>query len=217
MTPIRVQYRPGREEGLERLLPNLSPAGEVVVDDEDPPNPLRGYRKCLGNLPEQGHVAVIQDDVIVCRNFQAVVDVIAENNQDVPVSLFLSKAPRRTFNLASLRYGRSRYVDVHPQDLVHVVAIVWPVHKARAFLDWMDANPRRLRNAALDTSDDANLTRWMSFTKQRIRCTVPSIVEHPDDLSSTVNQHKVKGGADGNRTAAFWIGDNDPLALDWTR
>lgn len=178
---------------------------------------MRGYMLCLADLPADGHVAVLQDDVLVSQNFMPALELIAAANPDTPVSLFLSKTPKRTYNLSLLRHGKSRYVNTHQQDLVHVVALLWPVHKAQEFVDWIDENPKRIRGDQLSTSDDANVTRWMQLTGQVIRCTVPSIVQHPDDVPSIVNQTKVRGGLDGGRTAAHWIGDADPLELDWSR
>lgn len=218
MILIRIQHRAGRTEPLKRLLRNLPPAGvEVIEDSGEPPNPLRGYLLCLEKLPDDGHLVIIQDDAIVSRNFLPALERIATANPNTPVSLFLSRTPRRTHNLALLRYGRSRYVTTHQQDLVHVVGILWPVQKAREFNDWVEGNPLKIRGEQLTTSDDAVLTRWMKLTGQIIRCTVPSIVEHPDDVPSVVNQAKVSGGADRGRTASFWIGDGDPLDLDWSQ
>lgn len=190
---------------------------EVICDDEDPPNPMRGYMKCLADLPENGHVAVIQDDVIVARNFELALERIADANPDVPVSLFISKIPRRTYSAALLRHGKSRYVDMHRQDLVHVVGTLWPVQKAFEFRTWIEENPLRIRGGELSTSDDANVTRWMQLTGQRIRVAIPNIVQHPDDVPSIVNGHKVKHGLDSGRTSALWIGEQDPLELDWSR
>jgi hypothetical protein len=213
---IRIQHRAGRDEPLERLLKDLPPAVEVVTDADEPPNPWRGYRKCLTDLPELGHVAVIQDDAVVCRNFAPALERIAGANPNDLVALFMSKQPKRSHNSASLRYGKSRYTDIHLQDICHVVAVLWPVAKARNFLEWVDGNPNRLRGRDFQ-SDDATVSRWMQLTKQRIRMTIPSIVQHPDDVPSVVNQHKVRAGADSGRVAGHWIGDADPLELDWTR
>lgn len=212
---IRVQHYAGRDETLERLLATLPPAVEVVTDEGDL-NPWRGYRLCLTDLPETSHVAIVQDDAIACRNFGTAIERIAEANPENVVALFMSKHPKRTYNRASLTYGKSRYVDVHNQDLVHVVALLWPVEKARAFLVWVDGNPARLRGKAFQ-SDDATVSRWMQLTKQRIRATVPSIVQHPDDVPSVVNRHRVKHGLDSGRVAGYWIGEDDPLELDWSR
>lgn len=139
---------------------------------------------------------------------------IAAANPDTPVALFLSKAPRRTFHRAAYALGRATYVDVHPQDLVHVVGLLWPVKRAVEFLAWVDENPRRLRGAVFQ-SDDATVTRWMRTTGIRFRCTVPSLVEHPDDFPSVANGQRARAGADSGRVAALWIGDDDPLALRW--
>lgn len=187
-----------------------------MADHDDPPNPWRGYRFCLSDLPEEGHVVILQDDTIVCRHFGETLELIAAANPDNLVSLFLSAVPKRTLNRASLSYGKSRYVDTHPQDLVHVVALLWPVAKAREFLAWVDENPARVRGRVFQ-SDDATVSRWMSLTKQRVRCTVPSIVEHPDDVPSVVNAHRPRAGGDRGRVAAYWIKDEDPLELDWSR
>lgn len=212
---IRIQHCPGRNEPLHRLLALLPPAVDVVIDEGETLNPWRGYRRCLSDLPETGHVCILQDDVLVCRHFEQTLRLIANANPNQVVSLFLSKIPRRTFNLASLKYGKTRYVDVHRADLVHVVGILWPVDQAREFLNWAQENPRRWPKGRETTSDDAMVSRWMKLTGQIIRCTVPSIVEHPDDVPSTVNDGKNKGGAD--RTACYWIGGEDPLELDWSR
>jgi hypothetical protein len=199
------------------MLPLLPPAVVVVSDDGEPLNPWRGYKLCLSGIPEEGHVAVLQDDTVPCRNFAPALELIAAANPDVPVSLFMSKVPRRTYNLSLLRTGKSRYVDQNLQDLVHVVAILWPVGKAREFIAWIEANPKRIRAGGISTSDDAHVSRWMQLTHQRFRCTIPSIVQHPDDVDSIVNGLKVSYGRDSGRTAAAWIGDADPLELDWSR
>lgn len=213
---IRIQHRPPREEPLQRLLALLPPAVEVIADEGEPSNPLRGYKLCLSGLPEQGHVAVIQDDTIVCRNFAPTLELIAAAHPDTIVALFFSKVPKRTYNLASLRWGKSRYVDVHTSDLIHVVGILWPVARGQAFVQWCDENPKSIRGREIQ-SDDANVTRWRQLTKQNVRVTVPSIVEHPDDVPSKVNSHRASAGADRGRVAAYWIGDADPLELDWSR
>lgn len=201
------------------MLPLLPPAVVVVSDDGEPPNPWRGYQLCLSGIPEEGHVAVLQDDTVPCRNFAPALELIAAANPNVPVTLFLSKLAKvkRTYNLALLRQGRSRYATVHTQDLVHVVAILWPVQKAREFMEWIEENPKRIRGDQLTTSDDACVSRWLKLTQQEFRCTIPSIVQHPDDVPSLVNTEKMSNGKDTGRTAAMWIGDGDPLELDWSR
>lgn len=214
---IRIQHRVGRDGPLERLLADLPASVEVITDDGMPLDPWRGYRLCLSSLPDdQSHVVVLQDDTIVCRNFVPAVERIAAANQETVVSLFLSKVPRRTFSQAMSEWGKSPYAWVHPQDLVHVVGVLWPIERARSFLQWVDANQSRLRGREF-ASDDATLTRWMRFTRERIRVTIPSLVQHPDDVPSVVNEKRVSHGADSGRTSACWIGSADPLEIDWSK
>lgn len=144
---------------------------------------------------------------------------IAAANAATIVSLFLSKMAKtkRTYNAASLRYGKSCYADCHRADLVHVVGVLWPVQRARSFLRWVDQNPKRFKNHAPSRSDDENLTRWMQLSGERIRVTVPSIVQHPDDVPSVVNGDRARNGKDTGRVAAYWIGEQNPLELDWSR
>jgi hypothetical protein len=178
---------------------------------------MRGYLLSLAGLPAEGHVCVLQDDAIVCRNFVPTLERIAEARPDSVVSLFLSKAPRRTYNRASVVFGKSRYVETNPADLVHVVGVLWPVAKAQSFVDWVEHSPKH-RGADFSPSDDANVSRWKRNTRETVLCTVPSIVQHPDDVPSIVNAHKQSRiGTDSGRTAGYWIGDADPLELDWTR
>ena len=221
MTPtasplVRIQHRAGREWSLERLLENLSPAIEIVKDDGPDLNPWRGYKLCLENLPEEGHVCVIQDDTLVCKDFEKVLGLVADANPDEMVTLFLSKVPRRTVHRATVALGKSRYVYCHPGDLVHVVGLLWPVGVAREFMEWATTDPVVIRGSARSVSDDAHVTRWTRLKKKPVRATVPSIVQHPDDVESLVNANRVAYGRDSGRTAAIWIGDEDPLDLDWS-
>ncbi len=168
----------------------------MVPDTGEGRDPWRGYRLCLSNLPDSGHVAVIQDDTIVGRNF-----------------------PQALEQIAAANHGKSRYADCHPADLVHVVGVLWPVERARSFLRWVDENPKRFKNHKPSISDDENLSRWRQLTGERIKVTIPSIVQHPDDVPAvaTDDPTRARYGKDVGRIAAYWIGDEDPLALDWSR
>lgn len=216
MVTIRVQHRVGRDEPLARLLSLLPPAVEVVADSGEIPNPWRGYQRCLSNLPPDGHVCVLQDDTIPCRNFQPAIERIADAFPDAPVCLFVGGLPLRTANLlrqASIK--RRAYTAVVRNDFMPVVAVLWPVHVAAGMLEWMQAHPKRLGNRE-QRSDDAMCGKWMRFSHQPVYATVPSLVEHDDVFPSTIGK-KNSAGANKGRVAALWIGDGDPLEIDWTR
>ena len=216
MVLVRVQHHPSREDALARLLSGLDDARvEVLEHSSDPPSPWAGYQRCLSTLPPAGHIAVLQDDTIVCQNFIPALDLIAAANPDAPVVLFCGGLPRRTAHTVRVALGRASYVDLSPNEFLPVVAVLWPVRLAAAFLEWTVANQKRMPGTAFARSDDAIGGRWVRFTRQRVRVTVPSLVQHPDDVASTIGK-RARAGADRSRVAACWIGDGDPLDIDWS-
>ena len=213
---VRVQHHPSRwGNTLKRLLDGLEEMEvEVISHESEPPNPWACYQKCLSFIPEEvTHILVIQDDAIVCDKFPLAVNQIATAYLDNPVCLFLGGLPKKTgaAALRAMKEGR-HYCQVHRYDFVPVVAVLWPKEKAQEFLAWAEhsqipgwPNPR---------SDDAVVGSWMRHTKQAIYATCPSLVEHPDDVPSTVGK-RARAGADKGRVALKYIGDSDPLEFDW--
>ena len=137
-------------------------------------------------------VLVVQDDVEVSRNLAAVVEKVAS---EVPTVLFLARLPSRISKMA-LRATKKgeRYVTARlaGNEFCPVVGILWPVGKAQEFLQWTHDNPHRLGHQR-PRSDDGVLGKWAAFTKQDIRFTVPSLVEHPDREPSLIGKKALVG------------------------
>ena len=175
-----------------------------------PPNPWANYRACLEPAEGYSHICVLQDDALPVPNFGLALGEIACANADTPVCLFLSGMPQGTRSYARRAQARGQsYCLSYPNsNVVHTVAVLWPTHRASEFLRWADVHARPKERA-----DDGILANWAKKTRQAIRCTVPSIVEHD------FTQPSVKGG---NRNwkrdlggRAFWLAD-DALAHDWS-
>jgi hypothetical protein len=217
---VRVQHAEGRDEPLARLvgqLENLTPALDFeVITDSGPSNPWRGYQRCLSGLPDCSHLLLLQDDTIVCRNFSQAVLEIAEAKPHEPVCLFVPGAARHTVvEMSRAMKQRNPFARVKASGFVPVVAVLWPVAKAAEFLEWTRRHPKRLGNFDL-RSDDAAAAKWCAHTGQTMWASVPSLVEHPDDVVSTIGK-RASAGKDRGRVAAFYIGDADPLDVDWSR
>jgi hypothetical protein len=211
----RVQAHPSRRELRERLLPGLAGmSAEVIETDFDPPNPWYGYLECLRDPPDCTHLLIVQDDTVTCRNLLPAVEALVRVEGDVPVCLYLGGLPMRTRGEA-LKVGKAgkHFVDVHPGDFMPVVAVLWPIEKAREFHAWgTDPNRLRQKNGRIfeERSDDAMGGRWMRQTRQRVVATIPSLIEHPDDVISTIARSNT------GRTALFWHGEHwDALSIDW--
>jgi len=209
----RIQHHPSRAHLIGPLLEVLAPIPtEVIAHSSDPPSPWAGYKKCLQNLETENasHILVLQDDAVPCRNFALALERIAQAN-DVPVCLFLARLPRRTSTDATkaLKANR-RYVTLFIRDFVPVVAVLWPRAKAQEFMAW--AQNAKLPGQPNPRSDDAVVGRWMMVTRQEIRATCPSLVEHPDMEASVIGRQPA-WGKDPGRVALHLA--EDALAYDW--
>jgi hypothetical protein len=210
---IRIQHAAGRVAPLDRLLQGLPDDVEVIEDSGEKPNPWRGYKRCLSDLPDDGHVCVLQDDTIVCKNFAPALELIAGANPETAVCLFSGGMPRMT--ALKIKQATTSYVYLGTNEFLPMVAVLWPVHVARSFIEWTEENPRRLPGGPEARSDDAIGGRWVRFARQRVRVTVPSLVQHPDDVPSTIGK-KAQAGVNKARVAALYIGNGDPLEIDWS-
>jgi hypothetical protein len=103
-----------------------------------------------------------------------------------------------------------RYVTLFIRDFVPVVALLWPRHKAEEFMEW--GQDARLPGDPNPRSDDAVVGRWMILTRQEIRATVPSLVQHPDMEPSLIGRTPA-WGKDRGRVALHLA--EDGLAYDW--
>lgn len=107
-----------------------------------------------------------------------------------------------------------RYVTARlaSNEFCPVVGILWPVEKALEFRTWTEENPHRLGHPR-PRSDDGIVGRWSAFSKQDIRFTVPSLVEHPDLIPSVKGRNNESWGKDRQRVA-WWFAE-DAAEYEW--
>lgn len=94
------------------------------------------------------------------------------------------------------------------------VAILWPVALIGPMLGWVDENPGKCGRQP-PRADDAVLGAWKRHTQTPVMATVPSLVEHPDREPSLIGR-KAAAGRNRGRVAGIYIGDADPLEIDWS-
>ncbi len=157
---------------------------------------------------------ILQDDTVLAANFAQGVTEIAAAYPDVPVCLFLAHVPRDASSKAhrAMRDGQ-RYVPISWRSFLPVVAVLWPVAKAREFRDWADENEQLPGTRGPARSDDALGGRWKMHARQTVVACVPSIVQHPDEEPSTIGR-RAAGGGDKNRVAAIFT--DDAAKYDWS-
>lgn len=208
---IAVQHHPARADQLARFdgLP------VEIVADPDPGgqlrNPWRTYHRALELCPSNvTHRVVLQDDVTVCEGFLGLLDGALTERPDALVALFVPWTLRRAgqdYMRACAR--RASWCQLARNEWVPVVALAWPVPLLHRFLEWADSNgfPPDKRRA-----DDAIVGRFVrSVPGVECWATIPSLVEHPDDVPSLIgNRH----GGPKPRSAICW--DQNPGSIDWT-
>ncbi len=217
----RIQAHPSREHLWPPLLEALHPLPtEISVHSSDPPSPWEGYKQALRSLLDDPsrptHGLVIQEDTIVCKNFPRAVEEIAKA-KDEPVCLFLSWLPNAMVGDArqALIKGE-RYIRARPAKFIPAIAILWPLESAARFLEWAESGVRLPGHPNNVRSDDACFAEWLRRKQGSFLITCPSLVEHPDNVDSVKGRNNAAWGKDRGRVALSFIGDRDPLELDWT-
>jgi hypothetical protein len=197
---------------------------EIVEDPAPggPPSPWRTYRRALegtvGVAPGTTHRLIVQDDVILCDYFVEAVEAAALARPDRVLVFFVAGSPPT--HVASMRHARARgwtwtELDGRHTTWCPVVAAAWPVPLVAPMLQWVDEQ----RYPPAFTADDEIAGRFLRAAGIQALASVPSLVEHPDTVTSLASGgRKNWGGLDPGRIAAMWIGDEgcDPRGLDWT-
>ncbi len=217
MILARIQHHPSRAELLPELKRRLRPLRvEVIAHESEPPSPWAGYKLCLQNIPHAvKHLLIVQDDTVPAPHFAKAVRQIAKAHPTVPVCLFLSRLPRDASIEATraLRDDR-RYVQLAWRSFLPVVAVLWPRAKAEEFLLWTQEGALLPGIRGEPRSDDAVGGRWKMVTRQTVLACVPSIIEHPDEVDSTIGKRSRYSKA-AARTAALIA--EDAGAYDWSK
>lgn len=206
-----IQAHPRRVDLREDLISSLKGLRVRVSEHEsDPPSPWKGYRtlleRALPKTREGDHLLVLQDDCQVSLNFVPAIRHVTAANPDTPVVLFLAYLPRKSAsNATRMRALRKSYVDMFVNDFCPVVGMLWPREKAQEFYEWTQVSSLGPadHNAR---SDDAVVGAWMRRTRQHIRATVPSLVQHPDMVESLIGRRHAYG-KDRGRVALFFAED----------
>jgi hypothetical protein len=211
---VAIQTHPKRDE-MARALQALLPESELVVDPDPTAyrSPWRTYREALARTPADAtHRLVIQDDTEPCQNFLPALDLVIAARPSHPIVLFVSGLHKPAVAALMRACDRDEPFAVVPASVVWIpaVAVVWPAEMIAPILAWTDAQHYPVKFSA----DDEILGRACRSLGYEVLCTVPSLVEHPDEVESLTGLHRAKRGHDPNRLAWCMI-DGDPLDVRW--
>lgn len=210
---VAVQAHPARSELAEALAGAIGDA-EVVYDEDESgfPSPWRCYRVALERTPSWAtHRLVVQDDATVCRNFAAAAELAVSAQPDGLVVFWHGGQPRE--NLLAIDRSLAAgcpWAPLNPQRWIPVVAVSWPADLIEPALEFVDEQgwPPQFR------ADDEIVGRIARHLGVDVCATVPSLVEHEDEVPSLVGK-RTAHGRDKGRVAAHFIDAGDPLEISW--
>lgn len=183
---VRIQHHPSRAARAAALIQAIG-AG-TLIPDPDPAgqrNTWRVYRECLVHPTTATHIAVIQDDAIPLTPRLA--DLLPRLASPTRVSsLICLGVPVRAMRAVHQASDRGEHWAIFPRgDWVCAIALIWPVALAERFVAWVDSRPK-----APMRSDDGLIGAWLKSNRDvpEVRCAVPNVIEHPDDIASIASQ-----------------------------
>lgn len=148
------------------------------------------------------HHLVLQEDVLLCNNFFAAVEEILKILPHHIISFYNLKSERAKHDWATKK-GYSWVVNdagsAGP-------AILMPADYVYSFLKFSD------KWVAPETKyEESRLWGWQKVNNIHTWVSNPNLVEHLGSMSSTLGFNSF------GKTAVNYIGDADPLSIDWTK
>lgn len=181
---VRVQAHYTREELLPGLLERLAPLeAEVIMDDPAATirSPWRTYLRCVSEPWTGTHLLVIQDDALPAVGFAGALERAIEARPDRVLCLFMHGIPPQIAD--RVRAGEpGSFVELHAMSFLPAVATVWPRAAADKLVRW-GKGPSVSKT---QRADDAVLWTFAKRHAGGALVTVPSIVEHPDEVPSVM-------------------------------
>ena len=201
---IRIQHHPKRQTYLKILLSLLDKTDNLEII-EDNISTWSGCQKAIKSMkPDDTHILVLQDDILVCKDFIKTVENIIELNK-FPVTFF---SPKEIIRRAVM--FNTNWVAISVWFMAQ--AYLMPREMALDFVEWSN---RHCKGAKL--VDDERLAMYFYYHNQKVFATSPCLVEHLGWYETTIadrmNFHykKIAG-----RVSQYFIGvDESGLSIDW--
>jgi hypothetical protein len=216
---VAIQHHPSRPHlprRLRRALRTRAPrpggSGPLVevVSDPDPSgeaNPWRCARECWQTTPDWcTHRLVIQDDAVPCSRFLVHAQRALAARPDRITAFYVGTNAIFTYRrMLVAAQDCSAWVEGDPTSWVPCIALAMPAEWALSLGDFHDGTA--------PIADDDVVGRWCRTRGLPWYATIPSLVDHDDEAASLMRSE----WANGRRVAACWVGQADPMLIDWQR
>lgn len=129
------------------------------------------------------HLLIVQDDALLCEDFAARAVTAVTARPDVLLALFVPGFPFMARRVERQRLLGEAFADLPPAAFTPVVAMSYPRAHVEALLAYSDAS-RWPRATRMGTADDAIVAGYVRANRLSVVATVPSLVEHRDEIPS---------------------------------
>lgn len=220
---VRIMSVPERAAAalalVERLVPQVREATDagyrvsmpVVERGVEPRGPWWGNARCWQSVIASGasHGLVLNDDIRCCADLVLTACQLAEVVGDAVVTFATTCA--RHLNLVRLGAGCAPLAWLVATPYCTGWANLMPVAIAGDGLAWIEAQPSG--RWAYPENDDPKWRAYFAAAGTRVLLTVPNLVEHPDELPTTI-QHRC-----AEKVHAAWYAGDDFCAagLAWNK
>lgn len=202
---VAIMAHPRREHFVRELQDALPEA--VVVWDERNDRWDTGRRSLLAFDPEADYHVVIQDDAIPCRNLLAAARQIAPVAGERIVSFYTGKVRPHQYTITpavhQARANKRPYIETWGP--YWGPGLMLPTQHIPGLVEWGDRHPEiKNYDRRIEVYYRTKLARTCLYT-------VPSLVDH----RRVAENPSLVPGRPGDRHAHWFIGEGDPLEVDW--
>ena len=187
---------------MERLNPHLDQLINFhIADDVEKKGIWWNYKQALAHRhPRSTHHLVLQDDMLPCKNFIPALHKILYLKQAEIIHIFASNNAVHE----ALAQDKHWYTQT---DGSWGGSIILPRHK----FDWVDWADEYLNDFSKNC-DDQRFDHYVMCHRFKIWSVAPSLIEHIGYDKSLIGNSPKKW-----RLSKKYIGDDNPLEIDWTK
>lgn len=183
---------PSRAAAAQRTLEQLQGLDAAIAYDPDPagaPSAWRTFQRIVAVAPRDGHLLVVQEDVVVGRGFARAVGKVAAAAPGAIVALYAGKLLRAVPHLRAAAARCQTMAPLGYNEYIPCVSVLIP----GGLLDDLDGWGRRNIPAGYRHDDEA----LGGFARGRglpVFTTIPSLVDHDNSVDSIAghSEHGVR-------------------------
>ncbi|UNO39174.1 hypothetical protein [Streptomyces sp. MST-110588] len=205
---LAVMHHPSRKERIPGLVERCAPlAVDVVCDPRPtgPPSPLRTAKRAWAAVDARStHHVVLQDDVLPCPQFAALLHEAVTSRPDCAIALYVNwNSPRNSYLARRAIVAGGSWVRLSSREYTPTLGLVLPARHAEELAAFLAGFPDSF------VDDDELVTRFCRERGIEVWAPLPTLLEHGGDQSLAGND------SHGARNSVLFAGTCEPVPGQW--